>query len=103
MIYKILTTSNFEIEFQKIFYYINFNLKEPLVARKFYSKIISSITSLNYFPERYPKFSDFKNHDSNIRKLIVDKYIIIYQVKNDSRQIFILHIFHCSQNYLSLF
>ena len=66
MIYKIITTSNFEIEFQKIYNYIAFNLKEPLVTKKFYSKIIFSITSLNYFPERYPKFSDFKNYDSNI-------------------------------------
>lgn len=103
MTYKIITTSNFEIEFQKIYNYISFNLKEPLVARKFYSKIISSITSLNYFPERYPKFSDFKNHNSNIRKIIVNNYIIIYQIKNDSHKIFILHIFHCRQNYLNLF
>lgn len=103
MIYKIITTSNFETEFLKIYNYIRLNLKEPLIANKFYSKIFSSITSLNYFLERYPKFSYFKNHNSNIRKLIVDKYVIIYQVNNNSNEVFILHIFHCSQNYLDLF
>ena len=95
--YKIQWLDTFKKEVDNIYYYISQILDEPLIAYKFHKKLIQKINSLEYFPERYRKI---KSKDSNIRKIIVDQYIILYQVNNKSKKVFILHIFHSSQNYL---
>lgn len=96
--YNIQTTQNFEEEFRDILYYISSILKEPIISKKLYSKIINKLLSLNIFPERYTLIS----YNENIRKLLIDNFVIIYQVDISSNQIFILHIFHNSQDYLNL-
>ena len=98
--YKIIISSSFEKELQNIFYYINFFLREHTTAKYFYNKVINSISTLSYFPERFPKLSNNKN--SNFRRLLIDNYIIIYEVNNTLEQVHILHIFHNTQNYLNL-
>ena len=96
----IITFSNyFYDEIKYIFDYINFRLKEPVIAKDLYNKIIYSIYSLEYFPQRYPKINNFKNQ--NFHKLIVSNYIIIYEIDNSLNQVLILHIFHNTQNYLN--
>jgi len=99
--YFIHTTSQFNEEFDRIYHYINFYLHSPRAANKFYFKIKKSILSLNFFPERFPKVPSVNYQNHNLRKLIIDKYIIIYEVQNNSNEVFILHIFHGSQNYLT--
>ena len=98
--YLIYTTKNFENEFNNILNYIHFILKEPYIAVKLYNKIINKLFSLNIFPERYPLLLNYEN--SNIRKLLIDNFIIVYKIDNQFKQIFILHIFHNNQNYLNL-
>lgn len=96
--YKIITTETFEKELNNILYYIKFFLKEPFLSRKLQSKIITSISSLNYFPQKFAKVQNKKN--TNLHKLIIDNFIIIYEISNKS--IYLLHIFHNNQNYLNL-
>ena len=98
--YLIKNTSCFNEELEKIYYYICFYLHSPKVANRLYNKIKNEILSLESSPERYSKIYDIKNiKNCNIRRLLVKNYIIIYQVDNIKRQVFILHIFHGSQNY----
>ena len=73
----------------------------PINKNKFYSKIKNTISNLFYFPEQYPKIEN--DTSDNIRKIVIDNYIIIYQVKKDARQVFLLHIFHYKQNYLKFY
>ncbi len=84
--YQIIWSETFKLELRKIYNYILLNFNEPLIAQKFYSKIITSLYSLNIFPERYPNIIYYQNRKNlNIRKLFVDNYIIIYEVNDDSR------------------
>lgn len=81
--YQIITTKEFEEELEKIYYYFLYFLKEIKLAKLFYSQIINSIFSLEYFPKRYNKVSNFLNYNNrDIRKLIIKKYIIIYEVND---------------------
>ena len=57
--------------------------------------IISLIKSLEYLPERYPRYELLAN-ESNIRYAIYKKYKIIYEIIDD--KVDILRVIHHSQN-----
>lgn len=100
MKYKIIVRDSFKKELYNIIHYIDYFIMEPKIAKKKYDNIIKKIFTLEYFPEGYPKL-DYTN--SNFRKLIFNKYIIIYYVENQRHEVHILHIYHSSQNYLNKF
>lgn len=81
--YKIIWSKVFKEELKKICRYILYTLKEPLIVKELYFRIITSLQSLEYFPKRYHKISTYFNYNNReIRKLIVKKYIIIYEVND---------------------
>lgn len=98
--YFINISLQFREELERIYFYISYVLSSPHTANKLYFKVKESVLSLNLFPERYSKIliTNYSNH--NLRKMVVNNYIIIYEVNNVSFQVSILHIFHSSQNYL---
>ena len=91
--YTIKHSPSFEKELNNIYRHILFKLKEPMIASKLYDKIKNTIISLEYFPERYMKISNFNHKDRNMRKLIIEKYIIIYEVNKNIRRSFYLTYF----------
>ncbi len=97
--FDVFWTQNFKIELQNIFDYITFTLHAPIASQKLYKKIMASLDDLKYFPKIHPKLKLFSTKE-NLRTLFIGKYVIIYKIKTSLNQIFILHIFHCSQNYL---
>lgn len=101
--YKIIFTKQFKLELNEFLYKSSSQLKRSLILDKFYYKVMKLIISLQIFPERYAKIynrSIEKNH-SNLRKLLIDKYVIIYEVNSNTNEVFILHIFHSKQNYFN--
>ncbi len=97
--YKVNTTMAFEEELQFIYEYIANQLQEPTIAKQNYKKIRDKILTLQYWPERHQNI--FKSKFKNLRKLLINNFIIIYEVKNDTNEVFILHIFYKNQNYLN--
>lgn len=88
-------------DLENIYTYIKYYLKEKSTADNVVKKILNSISNLSYFPEKYLRIENIGTIGRNIRKMPVSNYIIIYEINNTSRQIFILHIFHNSQNYIN--
>lgn len=80
-------------------YYIMNNIDLNFVQHLI-NGIISLIKSLEYLPERYPKYELLAN-ESNIRYAIYKKYKIIYEIMDD--QVYILRVIHHSQNITSNF
>ena len=91
--YIVKQTSPFENELELIYRYLAFKLKEPNTAKRFYRNVISKLNSLQYFPERYTKISNFENKSRNLRKLLIDNYLIIYEVLNDARRSYYITYF----------
>ena len=60
--------------------YIKYHLQEPLIAQKLISKIKTEIDSLKDNPELYSIIDDDVIKRLEIRKLIVDNYIVFYRV-----------------------
>ena len=67
--------------------YIKYNLQEPEIAKKLISKIRKEINSLKDNPEVYAIIDDDIIKKLEIRKLIVDNYIVFYRIKDNNIQI----------------
>jgi len=96
--YNVYLTKTFKEELRNIIKYINNSLKEPNISKKLHSKIIYSIYSLETFPFRFSKLNN--SSIINVRKMKIGKYIVIYHINSLNNTVYILHIFHTSQNYL---
>lgn len=79
--YKVVWLNSFKHELSQVYYYLSQILKEPSTANKFHKKVYKILSTLSYFPERSPEIS----FDKNIRKISIDKYIILYTINHDTR------------------
>ena len=80
--------------------YIKYNLQEPEIAQKLITKIRTQIDSLKYSTEIYAIIDDDIIKKLEIRKLIVDNYIVFFRIKNDSIQI--VRIMYERRNWINL-
>lgn len=80
--------------------YIKYNLQEPETANKLISKIRKSIKTLKENPEIYTIIDDDIIRKLEIRKLIVDNYIVFYRIKNDTIEI--ARIMYGRKNWINL-
>lgn len=99
--YAIFPSATFKRELKEIIYYFKQKLKEPIIAKNFYKNVIKEINSLEFMPERHIKITYYKDKKRNLHRLLIYNYVIIYEVDNSTQQVFILHIFHNTQNYLN--
>ena len=82
--YTIKSSPSFSKEFEKIYKYLLSNLKEENIANKFYNDIKKQINSLQYFPERNIRI--FAKDKENLRRMIIHKFLIVYEVKKKERR-----------------
>ncbi len=94
--YNINLTNQFLEELNEILYFFP---NSYLYKRKLYYEVRNIVSTLTIFPERYAKLND---KEKDIRKLIINKFIIIYNVDNINNQVYILHIFSEKQDYFNL-
>ena len=95
--YKINLTAQFKEELKESLYFFphSYNTK-----RKLHHDIRNTVASLSIFPERYSKINkEFK--EQNIRKIPINKFVVIYEVDNEKDEVYILHIFLQKQDYLN--
>ena len=80
--------------------YIKYNLQEPETAKKLISKIRSEIDELRNNPQIYAIIDyDFIKR-IEVRKLIVENYIVFYRIKNIDIQI--IRIMYGRRNWINL-
>ena len=92
--YKITWSPKARKDLKNIYNYIAYNLGEKNVAKKQITNIIDSISTLETFPQRYLKLFDYNPYSPNVRRLPVNKYVVIYEVNNNTRSS--LHFTHLS-------
>lgn len=80
--------------------YIKYNLQEPETAQKLISKIRSEIDKLKINPQMFAIIDDDFIKKFEIRKLIVDNYIVFYRIQNDNIQI--ARIMYGRRNWINL-
>lgn len=80
--------------------YIKYNLQEPEITQKLISKIRKEINGLKRNPQIYSIIDDDLLKKLEIRKLIVDNYIVFYRIKNDNVEI--VRIMYGRRNWINL-
>ena len=80
--------------------YIKNNLQEPEIAQKLIFKIRKEINALKNNPEIYAIINDDIIKRLEIRKLIVDNYIVFYRIKNNNIQI--VRVMYGKRNWINL-
>lgn len=80
--------------------YIKYTLNEIEIAEKLISKILNEINKLKIHPEIFPIIDDEFIRKLELRKLIVDNYIVFYRIQNNSIQI--VRIIYAKRNYINL-
>jgi len=83
--YRIIWSPKANDDLNKIYYYIAYNLKEINIAKNLINKILNTISNLNYLPERHSRIYNFKNNSKITRKIIIDNFIVLYEVNNNAR------------------
>lgn len=80
--------------------YIKYNLQESEIAQNLIPKIRKEINNLTNNPDIYSIIDDDIIKKLEIRKLIVDNYIVFYKVKSYSIQI--VRIMYGRRNWINL-
>ena len=80
--------------------YVKYNLQEPEIAQKLILKIRKEISTLKNNPEIYTIIDDDIIKKLEIRKLIIDNYIVFYRIKNNNIQI--VRIMYGRRNWINL-
>lgn len=80
--------------------YIKYNLQEPETAQKLISKIRKEINDLKHNPKIYGVIDDDLIKKLEIRKMIVDNYIVFYRIKNDNIEI--VRVMYARRNWIHL-
>lgn len=80
--------------------YIKYNLQEPTIAKKLISKIRGEIDKLKVDPEIYAIIDDDFIKKFEIRKIIVDNYIVFYRIKNSNIQV--VRVMYGRRNWINL-
>ena len=98
--YKVIFTETAEIELDGIYDYISRTLLSEDSANRLMEKIEESTLRLEVFPESCSIAEGYVINNIQYRKLIVDNYILLYNVDKDIRQVNIIHAFYGRRNYL---
>lgn len=69
---------------QEIYFYIARDLKEENIAKRTVKKIMNAIVNLCIFPEKYKRIKQ----SEDIRKMLLERYVVIYKVDNKNRKDF---------------
>ena len=97
--YEVIWLNSFKQELSHIYNYLSKDLNNHSIVKKIHKKILNSLFYLSYYPNIYQKI----DHPKNVRRITIEKYIILYTVDDIKQKVYILHIFHGSQDYLAKF
>ena len=97
--YRIIIEPQFLEELDAILYFFP---QTDINKRKLYTEVRNIVFSLSIFPERYSQMNEYEKFKTeNIRKVPINKFVVIYQVDNEKNEVYILHIFSQKQDYLN--
>lgn len=93
--YKVVLQSEAVANLNAIAMYVSQVLKSPLAAINLEIQLTEAVLSLEYHPQRAPFFSDkFKlSSQEEVRKLIVDNYIILFYIDESSEVVHIVSVY----------
>ena len=68
-------------------------------ARSLFDKLVSEITSLEYLPNRNPTVSEPPYNLLQIKKMVIDNYVVFYKVNEKLKEVHILRVLNMRQHW----
>lgn len=87
-------------DMEQVFAYIAHKLGNPKSAEKQINDFEEALQHICKYPESCPLINNIYVKDQNVRKLIVNKYIVFYRVFDGRVQV--IRVLHKLQNYVAL-
>lgn len=100
--YTIQFSKDAKEDLKQIVNYIKNNLQEPNIARKLSDKIKEKIYTLSDSPKVFSIINEDFIRKLEIRKIIVDNYIIFYRVIDEEKKVQIVRIMYGRRNWINL-
>lgn len=97
--YEVILTDVAKEELDDIYEYISNELKAIKVANQLMDKIERSILILERNPYLYPKVK-IRPHNEIYRKLVIENYVVLYDVDEKMKQVIIYRVLYARRNYL---
>lgn len=85
---------------EKTYLYIRNQLKSKIAADRFIHKIKKETEDLSYCARSYYLIHQTKNDQKEKRRLVVNNFIIIYEINLVSQEVYLLHLFYYRKNNL---
>ncbi|HUW63727.1 MAG TPA: type II toxin-antitoxin system RelE/ParE family toxin [Spirochaetia bacterium] len=100
--FRVLMTQSAAQDLKDISSYIAYDLKEPLVAKRFVKEIKTSVMSLAELPLRHNLVSDENLATQGLRKIMVGNYIIFYIVSEMDETVSVVRILYGRRDWIHL-
>ncbi|MEW5921599.1 MAG: type II toxin-antitoxin system RelE/ParE family toxin [Bacillota bacterium] len=97
--YKLRVTPAAENDLDEIYNYISNSLLAPIPAQNLMDKIENSIKKLCDFPYKCELSRNELLGQKGYRKLVVDNYVILYLVDEQSKVVIIARVFYGAMDY----
>ena len=99
--YEVILTDTAKEEIEEIYEYISKNLYEEIAANKLMEKIERGFFTLESSPYSFTKVC-VKPHNEIYRRLIVDNFIVLYDIKEEYKQVIIYRVLNGRMDYLNI-
>lgn len=100
--YTIQITGPAEKDLREIGRYISRELLKPETSKKVVSTIAKAINSLEEMPLRNALVADESLAYKGIRKIMVDNYIVFFNVSGENNTVTVVRILYGRRNWISL-
>lgn len=99
MAYDVLITDSAAHDIEDIANYIAIELANPIAASKFFDSMNAVIVTLRDNPLIFPLHSDPGLRRKSYRCAGVMNYLVVFRVLEEKQCVYILRLFHQTQNY----
>lgn len=97
--YDLLITEAADQDLDGIVHYIAIKLSNPLAASTFLNNVGKCYQQLRETPLGYAECSDPLLQAKRYRKAVIDNYLLVYRVAEDTNTVYILRFFYGGQDY----
>ncbi|MBQ6502742.1 MAG: type II toxin-antitoxin system RelE/ParE family toxin [Flexilinea sp.] len=91
---KIVYTNTAHQDLRAIYDYIALSLLSPDAARNISEKIMKTVRSLEFLPERNPLYREEPWHSQGVRFIPVQKYLVFYTINTVNNTVSVVRIMY---------
>ena len=100
--YKVVISPSANADLFNALKYMAYELENPQAAAKFADGVEKCYADLEEFPAAHELCRDPVLRRTGYRRYQVGNYLVIFRILEERKEVWVVHIFHASQNYLEI-